>query len=854
GLGPCIVVCPTTVMHQWVKEFHKWWPPFRVAILHSSGSHVGKDGDLVRSIVKDNGVLVTSYNTLVGSQDTVLHYNWHYVILDEGHKIRNPDAQATLACKQFRTAHRIILSGSPIQNNLKELWSLFDFIFPGKLGTLPDFMQHFSVPIVQGGYSNATQVQVETAYRCASILRDTINPFLLRRMKADVKANLDLPEKNEQVVLFCRLTDEQHDVYKQYLSSRECENILAGKYQIFAGLITLRKICNHPDISTGGPRVFDVREYDQDETLNYGYYKRSGKMIVVEALLRLWKQQGHKVLLFSQSTKMLDILESFVQKHDYHYLRMDGTTTVAGRQPLITKFNQDKSIFVFLLTTRVGGLGVNLTGANRVVIFDPDWNPSTDMQARERAWRIGQQKQVTIYRLLTSGTIEEKIYHRQIFKQFLSNRVLKDPKQRRLFKSNDIYELFTLGSKDNDEGTETSAIFAGTGSDVKLKKNSKNIFDEMKEEKKEKEMEVASTLEDDEVARMREFARKLSQQMEQNKLKKSESASNSLPSKSNEPSTSKSKITYADYKKMKLQKEGSSNESKLKKEISEPSSSSNHTSHKKHKKKKRDAKFEGERIPNLVKHRKFKRGSDGENDDDDNEKPASKQDDYVLHTLFQKGGIHSAMKHDKIMECGRPDYAIVEAEAEKVAKQAVAALRKSRANCASALAGVPTWTGQNGGRKPRFGKKKSTLVLNGNSTVTSSTTSTVDKKDENDKHFDGSVSGYVATNSTPMSSDELLSRMRNRQVPSGASVSDPAVESLSEKVDTAHTDLLTDIRNYVAFQARNDGQAMTQELLDHFGTRLPPSDTAKFKAMLKQLCNFDKSSGIGIWQLKEEFR
>merc|ERR1719412_3135273 len=146
---------------------------------------------------------------------------------------------------------------------------------------------------------------------------------------------------------------------------------------------------------------------------------------------------------------------------------MDGSTPVGARQPLIDSFNSSDT-FVFLLTTKVGGLGVNLTGASRVVIFDPDWNPSTDTQARERAWRIGQDKQVTIYRLMTAGTIEEKIYHRQIFKQFLVNRVLKDPKQRRFFKSNDLYELFTLTEATEEGDTETSAIFAGTGSNIKL--------------------------------------------------------------------------------------------------------------------------------------------------------------------------------------------------------------------------------------------------------------------------------------------------------------------------------------------------------------------------------------------------
>ena len=147
-------------MHQWVKECHKWWPLFRVAILHESGSHRGSRTSLIRSVTDARGVLVTSYNGLVACKDVLVNQGYQYVILDEGHKIRNPDAQATLAAKSFSTPHRIILSGSPLQNNLKELWSLFDFIYPGKLGTLPVFMQQFSVPITQGGYANASRVQV----------------------------------------------------------------------------------------------------------------------------------------------------------------------------------------------------------------------------------------------------------------------------------------------------------------------------------------------------------------------------------------------------------------------------------------------------------------------------------------------------------------------------------------------------------------------------------------------------------------------------------------------------------------------------------------------------------------------
>ena len=438
---------------------------FPVAVLHSSGSHSGSKSQLIRNINSSGGVLLLSYQAVTALIDTISAMRWHYVVLDEGHKIRNPDAKVSLAVKQLATPHRLILSGSPMQNNLKELWSLFDFIYPGKLGTLPVFLQQFSGPITVGGYANATTVQVATAYKCATVLRDTISPYLLRRMKEDVKKHINLPEKNEQV-LFCRLTDEQRSLYRAYIEGDQTKSILSGQLKVFVGLIALRKICNHPDLFSGGPDLTDGEEEGRQS--EFGFYKRSGKMVVVHSLLKLWRKQGQRVLLFSQSQLMLTIIESYVRQQEYKYLRLDGRTPVGSRQRLIKEFNEGDH-FVFILTTKVGGLGVNLTGANRVLIFDPDWNPSTDTQARERSWRIGQDKNVTIYRLMTAGTIEEKIYHRQIFKQFLVNRILKDPKQRRFFKSNDLFELFTLSEATQEDNTETSAIFAGTGANIKVR-------------------------------------------------------------------------------------------------------------------------------------------------------------------------------------------------------------------------------------------------------------------------------------------------------------------------------------------------------------------------------------------------
>ncbi|KAL8832174.1 MAG: hypothetical protein Q9170_004991 [Blastenia crenularia] len=486
---PIIVVAPATVMKQWVNEFHTWWPPFRVSILHTSGSgmiDVGQESRLeedlltqapsarrkpvsknqkaarriVDRVINDGHVLVTTYTGLQTYADLLIPVDWEYAVLDEGHKIRNPNAAITIYCKELRTANRIILSGTPMQNNLIELWSLFDFVFPMRLGTLVNFRNQFEIPIRQGGYANASNLQVQTAMRCAETLKDTISPYLLQRFKIDVAS--DLPKKTEQV-LFCKLTKPQRDAYEGFLNSDDLKSIMNGKRQVLYGIDILRKICNHPDLQ-------DHRHLSAKVGYNYGTGNKSGKMQVVKALLELWKDQGHKTLLFAQHRIMLDIMEKFIRSlQGFNYRRMDGNTPIHARQGLVDEFNNNADAHVFLLTTKVGGLGINLTGADRVIIYDPDWNPSTDVQARERAWRLGQKREVMIYRLMTAGTIEEKIYHRQLFKQFLTNKILKDPKQRQTFQMQDLHDLFTLGNA-NEGPTETSELFKGT--EVKFNESS----------------------------------------------------------------------------------------------------------------------------------------------------------------------------------------------------------------------------------------------------------------------------------------------------------------------------------------------------------------------------------------------
>ncbi|XP_074089238.1 DNA excision repair protein ERCC-6 isoform X2 [Macrotis lagotis] len=929
GLGPTVIVCPTTVMHQWVREFHTWWPPFRVAILHETGSYANKKVKLIREIARCHGILITSYSYIRLMQDNINNHDWHYVILDEGHKIRNPNAAVTLACKQFRTPHRIILSGSPMQNNLKELWSLFDFVFPGKLGTLPVFMEQFSVPITMGGYSNASPVQVKTAYKCACVLRDTINPYLLRRMKSDVKMSLSLPDKNEQV-LFCRLTDEQRKVYQNFIDSKEVYRILNGEIQVFSGLVALRKICNHPDLFSGGPKIIKgIPEDELEEGDQFGYWKRSGKMIVVESLLKIWHKQGHRVLLFSQSRQMLHLLEVFLRAREYSYLKMDGTTTIASRQPLITRYNEDTSIFVFLLTTRVGGIGVNLTGANRVIIYDPDWNPSTDTQARERAWRIGQKKQVTVYRLLTAGTIEEKIYHRQIFKQFLTNRILKDPKQRRFFKSNDLYELFTLSSPDESQGTETSAIFAGTGSDVQAPKhhlkrkfqNSSPVADKEDGHQANASLEH-SMLSDTNIS---EATAGSSQGEYQGKgtdvnlgtcnqsnpmesveahLIKDNCTHTNMSSLSGEPSkisgngenlnslciTETSPTAGGEGVDTKQDLACEKRSSQAKPDCSPESEQTEnrlckHKAKTKHglvegpkalkcqgqkpnskpSRRSKDAKFEGTRIPHLVKQKQYRKH------DEEKEDSEQKNDDYVLEKLFRRsGGVHSVMKHDAIMEASSPDYVLVEAEANRVAQDALKALKISRQRCLGALSGVPTWTGSSGlsgapaGGKSRFGQKRnpSFPAPQPSSKSTKEKCQDTDfKKDEKSTlrtHFSGKEEDRESS-AGALASSSLLAKMRTRNhliLPQRAETENMTLQQASAPLPTAteHDDLLVEMRNFLAFQARVDGQASTQEILQAFESKLSASQSCVFRELLRNLCTFHRGlDGEGVWKLKPEF-
>ncbi|KAM0686796.1 DNA excision repair protein ERCC-6 [Conglomerata obtusa] len=423
-----LIVSPSTVINQWVLEFKKFFPYVRVCVLHKS--YISNIDKLKYSINKFHGVVIVSYDGCKNEKRFLKSINFDYIILDEGHKIKNKNSGISLDINDIPCINRIVLTGTPIQNNLSELWALINYTNPGLLGSSSDFIEEFEDPIKKGGYASATKENIEKAYKTAVVLKSIIDPYILRRLKVNVAG--ELPKKSEKI-LFCELTEKQEQLYKYELDTDCIYKILMGKVNCMVGFVSLKKIINHPYL------IRQEQKYlDENKLIN-----ASGKMIKLDKLLQTWKKEKKKVLIFTQMIGMLDILERYCAYKEYKCITMNGKTALKTRIENINRFNVDDTIFIFLLTTRVGGLGLNLVAASRIIIYDPDWNPSNDAQAKERAWRYGQKDDVETYRFVTVNTLEEKIYKRQIFKTHLSTKILKNPKCNKLIEKDDLTDLFS---------------------------------------------------------------------------------------------------------------------------------------------------------------------------------------------------------------------------------------------------------------------------------------------------------------------------------------------------------------------------------------------------------------------------
>ncbi|KAE9460643.1 hypothetical protein C3L33_07394, partial [Rhododendron williamsianum] len=839
---PSIIVCPVTLLRQWKREAQKWYPNFHVELLHDSAQDPTvrkkqsepcesdyESEDVVDSESEQNlrskkrkkwdslinrvlrsrsGLLITTYEQLRLLGGKLLDIEWGYAVLDEGHRIRNPNAEVTLVCKQLQTVHRIIMTGAPIQNKLAELWSLFDFVFPGKLGVLPVFESEFAVPISVGGYANASPLQVSTAYRCAVVLRDLVMPYLLRRMKADVNAQLT---KKTEHVLFCSLTPEQRSVYRAFLASSDVEQIFDGSRNSLYGIDVMRKICNHPDLLE---REHSFRNPD------YGNPERSGKMKVVAQVLEVWREQGHRVLLFSQTQQMLDILESFLVSGGYTYRRMDGMTPVKHRMALIDEFNDSDDVFTFILTTKVGGLGTNLTGANRVIIFDPDWNPSTDMQARERAWRIGQTKDVTVYRLITRGTIEEKVYHRQIYKHFLTNKILQNPQQRRFFKSRDMKDLFTLNDDEESGSTETSNIFSQLSGDLNVVGAQNGDQDKQKSVKIPTANAAADAVEkgnDPEIGPSKRKG-KGKAVLSDGEVDEDANILRCLFDAQGIHVSFEFSIKCLQMKLLKFYPLPCSPKVQIRQVTDYPINSTSVA------------------LTCLAHCHCF----------------ASL---FILILLLQ-----SAMNHDAIMNSHDEEKIRLEEQASQVAQRAAEALRQSRILRRRESVSVPTWTGKAGAAGA-----PSSLPRKFGSTVNSQLTT-------NSKPMEESSSNGIAAGASAgkaLSSAELLARIRKtqeravgdvieHQFSAGSSSggrerdANGTISRSTKNLSGVQPEVL--IRQICTFIQQRSGRSSSASIVEHFRERVPSKDLPLFKNLLKEIAILDKGSDGSSWVLKPEYQ
>uniref|UniRef100_G3N7Y0 DNA excision repair protein ERCC-6-like n=1 Tax=Gasterosteus aculeatus TaxID=69293 RepID=G3N7Y0_GASAC len=425
-----LLVMPTSLITNWTKEFAKWTPGMRVKEFHGTGK--GRTLNLEK-VQRRSGVVITTYNMVMNNWQQLSSHNgreftWDYVILDEAHKIKNTSTKSAKSAYAIPAKNRVLLTGTPVQNNLKEMWALFDFACNGTLlGTAKTFKTEYENPITRAREKDATPGEKALGCRMSENLMTIIRPYFLRRTKAEVqkdklnRAKREDPDgrvpkdsgavmptlkRKNDLIVWTYLSSVQEDIYRQFLSLEHIKELLMTTRSPLAELNIMKKLCDHPRLFSaaaiaklgleeseaegqqGGDPELDTGSIANipDETL----ISESGKLVFLIALLERLRDEGHRTLVFAHFRKVLDILERILGNRGFKVVRLDGTITqIAQREQLITRFQTDRSYSVFLLTTQVGGVGITLTAADRVVIYDPSWNPATDAQAVDRAYRIG---------------------------------------------------------------------------------------------------------------------------------------------------------------------------------------------------------------------------------------------------------------------------------------------------------------------------------------------------------------------------------------------------------------------------------------------------------------------------------
>ncbi|XP_010269085.1 PREDICTED: protein CHROMATIN REMODELING 24-like isoform X1 [Nelumbo nucifera] len=474
-----LVVAPKTLLSHWIKELSS------VGLAQKTREYFGACAKLreyeLQYILQDKGVLLTTYDIVRNNTKSLIgdnHFHddrsednitWDYIILDEGHLIKNPSTQRARSLLEIPSAHRIIISGTPLQNNLKELWALFNFCCPELLGDKKEFKERYEQKILRGNEKNASSREKRIGSTVAKELRERIEPYFLRRLKSEVFCENEAStsaklSKKAELIVWLRLAPCQRQLYEAFLNSELVLSSFDGSP--LAALMIMKKICDHPflltkraaeDVLEGMDSMLNQEELGVVKRMSLHlekvtengnsqnmHYNVSCKITFILSLLDNLIPEGHDVLIFSQTRKMLNLIQESITSKGYRFLRIDGTTKASDREKIVNDFQEGKGAPIFLLTSQVGDLGLTLTKADRVIVVDPAWNPSTDNQSVDRAYRIGQKKDVIIYRLMTCGTIEEKIYKMQVFKGGLFKSATEHKEQTRYFSQQDLRELFSL--------------------------------------------------------------------------------------------------------------------------------------------------------------------------------------------------------------------------------------------------------------------------------------------------------------------------------------------------------------------------------------------------------------------------
>lgn len=460
-----IIVCPSSLVKNWYNEFSKWLGN-RVNALAIANESKDKTTELLTNFMGNQSarcgapVLILSYETFRLYSHILNMSEVGLVLCDEGHRLKNCENLTYQALMGLKTKRRVLLSGTPIQNDLTEYFSLLHFVNPGMLGTRNDFHRQYENAILRGQTADSTEKEREKATERLKELTQMVDKCMIRRTSALLTKYL--PVKFEMVVCV-KLTQFQLDVYKSFLKSDAIRKTLGkedskskSSATALNNINNLKKLCNHPDlvadkINEGSEGFENVGQYlpstwnSRDIRPEYG-----GKVLLLDLMLADMKTNtSDKIVLVSNYTQTLDLFEKLCKKRNYLYVRLDGSMNIKKRGKAVEDFNNPESeLFIFMLSSKAGGCGLNLIGANRLIMFDPDWNPANDEQAMARVWRDGQKKPCYLYRFVSTGTIEEKIFQRQTHKKALSNTVVDNDDVERHFTASELKDLFKY-----EEGT-----------------------------------------------------------------------------------------------------------------------------------------------------------------------------------------------------------------------------------------------------------------------------------------------------------------------------------------------------------------------------------------------------------------